>query len=181
MFDVTAVKIQSSRFEEATERQRDRRRRRKIRGIAANLRGSWYGSWTHLSYQMTSISRFLSSLLPRLSEMNPRWIQGRRQTGGIGSARMEFAYVFAPRGKKKKKSMRSRYRCVLTGRRFTLIPQTGRNQYGNTTRSNRKRSLLRNTPERVDHPSPSPLLDSHLFSFFEKRYCFLPLDSHLFQ
>lgn len=49
---------------------------------------------------------------------------------------MEFAYVFAPREKKKKKkSMRSRYRCVLTGRRFTLIPQTGRNQYDeNTTR-----------------------------------------------
>lgn len=96
------------------------------------------------------------------STMNPRAAADRRNRKRSNGIRLCFRAAW----KKKKKSMRSRYRCVLTGRRFTLIPQTGRNQYGNTTRSNRKRSLLRNTPERVDHPSPSPLLViSSLFLF----------------
>lgn len=60
-----------------------------------------------------------------------RWIHDEAKGGGReaeSEAGFEWnSLMFSHRVEKK--SMRSRYRCVLSGRRFTLIPQTGRNQY----------------------------------------------------
>lgn len=76
---------------------------------------------------MTSISRFplvIASSFTDGSTMKPKAAVGRRNRKRASNGiRLCFRTAW------KKKSMRSRYRCVLSGRRFTLIPQTGRNQY----------------------------------------------------
>ena len=103
---------------------------------------------------------FSSPSLPRLSQMvDPRWSQGRRGFG-IGSAlrkgiRLCFRTALK---KKKKKSMRSRYRCVFNWKTVYSYSADWAESITaeNTSRSNREMEIkVRNIS--VDH-SPSSSL-----------------------
>ena len=108
---------------------------------------------------MTSISRFPL----RHCLVFHRWLIHDEAKGGEASeseARFEkeFAYVFAPRWKKKKKSMRSRYRCVFNWKTVYSYSADWAESITaeNTSRSNREMEIkVRNIS--VDH-SPSSSL-----------------------
>lgn len=104
---------------------------------------------------------FSSPSLPRLSQMvDPRWSQGRRGFG-IGSALrkgIRLCFRTALKKKKKKKSMRSRYRCVFNWKTVYSYSADWAESITaeNTSRSNREMEIkVRNIS--VDHSSSSSL------------------------
>lgn len=120
---------------------------------------------------------FSSPSLPRLSQMvDPRWSQGRRGFG-IGSAlrkgiRLCFRTALK---KKKKKSMRSRYRCVFNWKTVYSYSADWAESITaeNTRRSNREMKIkVRNTS--VDH-SPSSSLFLRILRIYPRifQYQFL--------